>query len=83
MPWNQRLWNTPNVAHDNPTEHQFHASLILGFTDAHALRAFYGSEQLAAPSGKLPEFVSAIHAYDVTEALTYVKDGTALPDYQA
>jgi hypothetical protein len=34
MPWNRRLWNTPNVAHDNPTEQQFHASLILGFTDA-------------------------------------------------
>jgi hypothetical protein len=29
--------------------------------------------------GKLPEFVSAIHAYEVTEALTYVKNGTALP----
>ena len=54
MPWNRRLWSTPNVAHDNPTEQQFHASLILGFTDAHALRAFYGSEQLAALSGKLP-----------------------------
>src|SRR3954470_6410677 len=58
MPWNRRLWNTPNVAHDNPTEQRFHASLILGFTDAHALRAFHGSEQIAALSGKLPEFVS-------------------------
>ena len=52
MPWNRRLWNTPNVAHDNPTEQHFHASLILGFTDAVALRAFYGSEQIAALSGK-------------------------------
>jgi hypothetical protein len=78
--WNQRLWNTPNVAHDTPTEQQFHASLILGFTEAHALGAFYGSEQIAVLSGKLPEFVSAVQ---VTEALTYVKDGTALPHYQA
>jgi hypothetical protein len=83
MPWNRRLWNTPNVAHDNPTEQQFHASLILGFTDANALGAFYGSEQIAVLSGKLPEFVSAVHAYEVTEALTYVKDGTALSHYQA
>ena len=74
--------NTPNVAHDNPTEQPFHASLILGLTDALALRAFYG-EQLAALSGNLPEFVTAAHAYEVTEALTYVKDGTALPHYQA
>jgi hypothetical protein len=83
MPWNRRLWNTPNVAHDNPTEQRFHASLILGFTDADALGAFYGSEQIAALSDNLPEFVSAIHAYEVTEALTYVKDGTALPHYRA
>ena len=82
MPWNRRLWNTPNVAHDNRTEQQFHASLILGFTDALVLRAFYG-EQFAALSGKLPQFVTAVHAYEVTEALTYVKDGTALPHYQA
>lgn len=83
MPWNRQLWNTPNVAHDNPTEQQFHASLILGFTDAHARGAFYGSGQIAALSGKLPEFVSAVHAYEVTEALTYVKGGTAIPHYQA
>jgi hypothetical protein len=83
MPWNRRFWNTPNVAHDNPTEQRFHASLILGFTDAHALGTFYGSEQIAALSGKLPELVSAVHAYEATEALTYVKDGTALPHYQA
>jgi hypothetical protein len=83
MPWNRRLWNTPNVAHDNPTEQRFHASLILGFTDAHALGAFYGSAQIAVLSDQLPEFVSAVHAYEVTEALTYVKAGTALPHYQA
>jgi hypothetical protein len=83
MPWNQRLWNTPNVAHDNPTEQRFHASLILGFTDANVLGAFYGNEQIGALSGKLPEFVSGAHAYEVTEALTYVRDGTALPHYQA
>jgi hypothetical protein len=83
MPWNRRLWNTPNVAHDNPTDQRFHASLILGFTDAPALGAFYGSEQIAALSGRLPAVAAAVHAYDVTEALTYVKNGTALPHYQA
>ena len=54
-----------------------------GFADAHALGAFYGSEQIAVLSGKLPEFVSAVHAYEVAEALTYVKDGAALPHPQA
>ena len=83
MPWIKRLWDTPDVAHDNPTDQRFHASLILGFRDTDALRAFFGSAELAKLSGKLPEFVSAVHAYDVTEALTYVKDGHVLPDYQS
>jgi hypothetical protein len=83
MPWIQRLWDTPNVAHDNPTDQRFHASLILGFSDPNALRSFFESEEITTLSGKLPGFVSAVHAYEVTEALTYVKDGKILPHYQA
>jgi hypothetical protein len=82
MPWIERLWDTPNVAHDNPTDQRFHASLILGFTDTDALRAFFGGREIARLSGKLPQLVSAVHAYEVTEALTYVKDGKVLPHYQ-
>ena len=81
MPWIKRLWDTPNVAHDNPTDQRFHASLILGFTDPNALRAFFDGGEIATLSGKLPEFVSALHAYEVTEALTFVKDGRVLPHY--
>lgn len=79
MPWIERLWDTPNVAHDNPTDQRFHASLMLGFTDTNALRAFFDSGEIATLSGKQPEFVSAVHAYEVTEALTYVKGGKILP----
>ena len=82
MPWIERLWDTPNVAHDNPADQQFHASLILGFTDTNALRAFFGSGEIATLSGNLPECVSALHAYEVTESPTYVKDGKVLPNYQ-
>jgi hypothetical protein len=82
MPWIQRVWNTPNVAHDNPNDQRFHASLILGFTDTEALRASFASGELATLSGKLPEFVSAVHAYEVSEVLTCVKDGKILPTYQ-
>ena len=73
MPWIERLWDTPNVAHDNPTDQRFHASVIRGFTDTNALRAFFGSGEVATRSGRLPEFVSAVHAYEVTDALTYVR----------
>jgi hypothetical protein len=83
MPWIERLWDTPNVAHDNPADQRFHASLILGFTDTNALRAFFASAEMAALSGKLPDFVSAVHAYEVAEALPYVKDGKILPHFQA
>ncbi|MGN9907750.1 hypothetical protein ACTMTJ_09370 [Phytohabitans sp. LJ34] len=81
MPWNQRLWNTPNVAHDNPTDERFHASLILGFTDGAARRAYFASDAVTTLSAKLPAFVSAVHAYEVAEALTYVKHGKILPNY--
>jgi hypothetical protein len=83
MPWIKRLWDTPNVAHDNPTDQRFDASVILGFTDTNALRAFFGSGEIAALSSKIPEFVSAVHAYEVSEALTYVKDAKILPHHQA
>jgi hypothetical protein len=83
LPWIERLWDTPNVAHDNPVDQRFHASLVLGFTDTNALRAFFGRGEIAGLSGKLLAFVSAVHAYEVTEALTYVKDGKVLPHYQA
>jgi hypothetical protein len=81
MPWIERLWDTPNVAHDNPTDQRFHASLIVGFTDTNTLREFFGSREIATLSGKLPEFVSAVHAYEVSEALTYVTGGKVLPHY--
>ena len=68
MPWIERLWDTPNVAHDNPTDQRFHASLVLGFTDTKALRAFFGGVEIKALAGTLPEFVSAVHAYEVSEA---------------
>ena len=81
MPWNERLWDTPDVAHDNPTDQRFHASLILGFTDAPARTTFFRSDELAEMSDELSMFASAVHAYEVSEALTYVKGGEVLPHY--
>ncbi|TMR98435.1 strictosidine synthase [Nonomuraea basaltis] len=82
MPWSQRLWDTPNVAHDNPTDQRFHASMMLGFTDADALRASFASDAVTKLSPVLPAFVSAVHAYEVSAALTYVHNGKILPTYQ-
>jgi hypothetical protein len=82
LPWYKKLWNTPNVAHDNPANQRFHASLILGFTDAQERAAFFHSREIESLSNTLVPLTSAIHAYEVSAALTYVKDGTILPHYQ-
>jgi hypothetical protein len=82
MPWYEKLWDTPNVAHDNPADQHFHASLILGFADQSARAAFFENREVESLSGALVSFASAIHAYDVSAALTYVKDGHILPHYE-
>jgi hypothetical protein len=82
LPWNEKLWDTPNVAHDNPHDQRFHASLILGFTDTAARDAFFTSSVIQELSRQLTPLASAIHAYDVTAALTYVKNGDILPLYE-
>jgi hypothetical protein len=83
MPWIEKLWDTPDVAHDNPTDQRFHASLILGFADASARAAFFDSDEIKTMSDRLSVFASAVHAYEVSEALTYVREGKVLPHYLA
>jgi hypothetical protein len=82
MPWNEKLWDTPNVAHDNPKDQHFHASVSLGFADSSARSAFFGGSTVSSLSVPLASVASAAHAYEVTAALTYVKDGRILPHYQ-
>lgn len=82
LPWSKGLWDTPNVAHDNPADQRFHASIMLGFADATAQVAFLESRKLTGLSTSLARFASAVHAYQVAEALTFVRDGVILPHYQ-
>jgi hypothetical protein len=82
LPWNQKTWDTPHVAHDNPADQRFHASLILGFADPAARTAFFEGTEAKQLSPMLAPVASAIHAYDVSAALTYVRNGEILPHYQ-
>lgn len=82
LPWSKKLWDTPNVAHDNPKDQRFHASVSLGFADDAARDAFFAGSAVQDLSWQLAPVTSAVHAYDVTAALTYVKDGHALPHYE-
>ena len=79
LPWNERLWDTPNVAHDNPPDQRFHASLILGFADAHQRAGFFDGREIESLSNTLAPLTSAIHAYDVFATLTFVREGKILP----
>lgn len=74
-PWKQKQWNTPNVAHDNPSDVQFQASVMLGFADEQAMQTFFKSDEVKKLSERLGMFCSAIHAYQISEAITFVKDG--------
>jgi hypothetical protein len=78
LPWNKKTWDTPNVAHDNPKDQHLHASVILGFADDAARDAFFAESALALTPLLRPR-VSAIHAYDVAETLTFVSSGAILP----
>jgi hypothetical protein len=82
LPRIEKLWDTPNVAHDNPDDQHFHASISLGFTDTASRDAFFTSSVIEEVSNQLTPLASAIHAYDVAAALTYVKNGDILPHYQ-
>lgn len=81
LPWSKALWNTPDVAHDNPPEQRFHASLTLGFADRAEREAFFASPSTAALSDELARYASAAHAYEMS-ALSFVRDGVILPHYQ-
>jgi hypothetical protein len=81
LPWIKSLWNPPNVLHDNAKEVQFQASMTLGFADRDAMMQFFASEAIKNISERLSLFCEAIHAYEIHETLTFVKDGVQLPHY--
>lgn len=74
LPWNEKTWDTPNVAHDNPESEHLHASVIIGFANQAARQAFY---QDLAPglNEELTSYASALHAYQIDKTLTFVENG--------
>lgn len=82
LPWSEKLWDTPNVAHDNPDDQHLHASVILGFADDTARTGFFTGEHIRKLTDLVTPHASAIHAYDVTAALTYVKNSAILSHYE-
>ncbi len=81
MKWNKALWNTPNVAHDNPVNQQFHASITLGFANEAARDAFMNGPIPATLNAQMSSSVSAVHAYNMT-AYRYKQSGALLPEIE-
>lgn len=75
LPWKEKQWNTPNVLHDNPKEVQFQGSLMLGFASKKEMDAFFKSDGVRKLADRLAVFCSAVHAYELTEAITFVENG--------
>ena len=76
--WKEKQWDTPNVLHDNIKEVQYQASLMLGFKDKNAMEQFFKSDAVQKLSDRISIFCSAVHAYEISETLTFVKDGKEL-----
>ncbi|HRI78663.1 MAG TPA: strictosidine synthase, partial [Cyclobacteriaceae bacterium] len=77
-PWKQKQWMTPNVLHDNEKEDQFQASLILGFATEAEMEKFFNSEETKKLSQRISTYCSAVHAYEIAETITFVKDGNQI-----
>jgi hypothetical protein len=77
-PWKQKQWDTPNVAHDNDKNVQFQASLMLGFANKSQMDQFFNGDEIKKCSDRISVFCSAVHAYEIHETLTFVKDGKRL-----
>ena len=82
LPWSEKFWDTPNVAHDNPVDQQFCASLILGFADAGRANGILHGRRDRRPVRRAGSLRLRHSRLRRAAALTYVKDGTILPHYQ-
>jgi phage-related baseplate assembly protein len=48
---------------------------MLGFTDRNAMEAFFNGDDVKKLSDRISVFCSAVNAYEISETITYVKDG--------
>lgn len=75
MPWREGQWDTPGVAHDNPHDATFHASVVIGFGDDPKRDHFFSSAIHGELAAEIALYCSAVHAYEVEQTHIFVKDG--------
>lgn len=75
LPWMRQLWETPDVAHDNPPAERFHASIVLGAADRPTLEAALAAPAVSATREGQRGHCAAVHAYAVAETYVFCRDG--------
>ena len=55
---------------------------MLGFKDQKYMEEYFKSEAVKKLSDRISMFCSAVHAYEISETLTFVKDGKQLLHYE-
>lgn len=78
LPWTEKTWDTPNVAHDNPADQRYHASITLGFATGEERDEYFAGSSAQRSSLLIAPNASAVHAYDVSTTLTFVEGGQVL-----
>lgn len=79
LPYIKQLWSTPGVAHDEPPEWRYQATVLLGAPDRAALDAALASRPVAAMLERQRQHCSAIHAYVVANTYVFRRDGYPTP----
>ncbi|MGC0416867.1 SMP-30/gluconolactonase/LRE family protein [Embleya sp. AB8] len=73
--WTGPPCGAPGVAHDNPPQARFHASIVLGAANADALHTILASPSVEAIRRPLAAGCTAIHAYTVADTHVLRRDG--------
>ena len=55
---------------------------MLGFMNENDMKAFFESKEVNQLSSKIAKHCSAVHAYEVREALLFVENGTILSKFR-
>ncbi len=74
-PYNEKLWDSPGVAHDYPPERQYQALIEIGFRDNAHLHRFFDSETYTATTEEQPQQIARFNVFPEREIYTLVYDG--------
>jgi hypothetical protein len=73
LPYAAFLGGSPGVAHDNPSEHRYHAAVLFGVDNRRALDALLKHDNLAEVIAAQHTTLTAVHAYSVERTVPVVR----------